>query len=234
MSFLLERTINTVLGGYATIKSNNPLAKKHFDNPRNWGDFIISQINSQQIYKNYLTGTDLTILDIGGNVGLFSLHCIDCAKVIYSFEPTPEHYSLLTEFTKDYKNIIPINTAICDKDCDIDFYLSSENTTMNSINNKYGNKITVKGRSIISFIQEHNIQKVDFVKCDIEGSEMIALKEECIKPLFDIVDKWFIEVHATSEGNTISNRNILVNNFQNIGYKCQLFNDDGMFVYKST
>ncbi len=232
MSFILERSINTVLGSSVSIKSNNILAKKHFDDARNWGDFIIGQINDKQIYKKYLTGTGLTILDIGGNIGLFSLHCVDCAKVIYSFEPTPKHFDLLSEFTKDYKNIVPINVAICDKDCDIDFYLSDENTTMNSIANTYGNKISVKGRSIISFIKENNIQKVDFVKCDIEGSEMIALKEECIKPLFDIVDQWFIEVHATAQGNTSDNRNILVKNFQNVGYKCELFDQDGIFVHK--
>jgi len=232
-TFLLERSVKTVSGNSVSIKSNNPLAKLHFDNPQNWGDFIINQINGDEIYKKFLnSGSDLTILDIGGNVGLFALHCVDCAKIVYSFEPTPKHYCLLKEFTKDHTNIVPVNIAISDSDGDIDFYLCDNNTTMNSIENKYGSKLTVKGQSIISFIKEKKIDKVDFIKCDIEGSEMIALKEECIKPLFEIVDKWFIEVHGTSTGGIEDNRNILINNFQNVGYKCQVFGTDTMFIFK--
>jgi hypothetical protein len=86
MSYLLERTVKTTLGQNIQIKSYNILAKIHFDKPQNYADFIINQINSEQIYLNYLKGNNLIILDIGANVGLFSLHCVDCAQKIYSFE----------------------------------------------------------------------------------------------------------------------------------------------------
>jgi len=233
MSYILERGLQTTSGHNIYIKSNNVLAKKHFDEPENYADFIINQINNDKIYLDYLKGNNLIILDIGANIGLFSLHCVDCAKKIYSFEPTPKHFELLKEFTNDFNVIIPVNIAISDSDGYIPFYLSDTNTTMNSILNKYEKEITVKGQSIISFLKENNIEKVDFIKCDIEGSEMIALKEECVRPLFDIVDKWFIEVHATSHGNIPQNREVLKQNFENVGYTCQCIGYDSLYVFKT-
>jgi FkbM family methyltransferase len=231
MSFLLARVVKTTKDNSIDIQSNNYIAKNHFDDPRNYADFILNQINTEKLYLPYLTDHSV-IFDIGANIGLFSLHCLDCAKVIYAFEPTPQHFNLLTEFTRGHSKIQPINVAISDKDADIDFFMSDDNTTMNSIVNHYGKKVTVKGRSILSFIQEHNIEKVDFVKCDIEGSEMVALTFETVAPLYNFVDKWFIEVHATSSHNTHDNRNILKNIFETVGYNCQLHNSDTLYVYK--
>jgi FkbM family methyltransferase len=232
-NFILERTLITTLGNKIHIKSNNLKAKSHFDNNSSYADFIINQINNDKIYNEYLKGDNLIIFDIGANIGLFSLHCIDCASIIYSFEPTPSHFELLSEFTKEYKNIIPVNVAISDCDSDIDFFLCDYNTTMNSIVNNHNNgKLNVKGRSIISFIKENNIEKIDFIKCDIEGSEIIALKIECIKDLFHIVDKWFIEVHSTCNSNTENNRDIIANNFESIGYNFEKIGFDTLYIFK--
>ena len=229
----LERTISTKSGDKLLIQSRNLLAKNHFDNPGNFADFILQQINNDKLYNSYLNPTNSVIFDIGANIGLFSLHCVGSATKIYSFEPTPQHFLLLKEFTENHENIIPVNVAISDKDSDVTFYMHETNTTMNSIANKYGNQMTVKGRSLISFITEQNIEKVDFIKCDIEGSEMIALKEECILPLFNIVDKWFIEVHPTSGSDLYNNVNILLTGFRNVGYTCQRLNRDTLYCHKN-
>ena len=231
MSYLLTRIVKTTNNTNVIIESNNYLAKKHFDDPRNYADLILNQINNQQLYFPYLKESSV-IFDIGANIGLFSLHCVNCAKVVYSFEPTPQHFNLLTEFTKPYTNIKPVNVAISDKDADITFYMSDDNTTMNSIINQYGKKTTVKGRSILSFIQEQKIDKVDFIKCDIEGSEMIALTPETVSPLYNFVDKWFIEVHATQYKSIHENRIILQSIFESVGYTCELHGIDTMYVYK--
>ena len=231
MSVLFARVVKTTKDNSIVIQSNNYIAKNHFDDPRNYADLILNQINTEKLYLPYLKQHSI-IFDIGANIGLFSLHCVDCASVIYSFEPTPQHFNLLTEFTKPYANIKPVNVAISDKDADIDFYMSDNNTTMNSIINHYGKKVTIKARSILSFIQEQNIEKVDFIKCDIEGSEMIALTLETVSQLYRYVDKWFIEVHATPNASIDYNRNILKNIYEKVGYKCELIGIDTLYVYK--
>lgn len=234
---LLTRVLKTIKGNEILIQSDNIKAKVHFDDSRNYADYIIGQMNNEEIYKDYISGDDLVILDIGGNVGLFSLHCSDCAKVIYSFEPTSSHFALLQEFTSPYPNIIPVNIAISDRDGDISFYTNDHNTTCNSLVNTTGTCVTVKTKSIVTFLNENNITHVDFVKCDIEGSEMVALKEECVAPLFDIVDKWFIEVHSTSANwcieSVTENRNILTEIFEKVGYKTRCVGWEGFYVYKN-
>ena len=232
MNYSLERILKTSLGNSVNIKTNNATITNHFNEPKSYADFIINQMNIGNIYEKYLNGTDLVIFDIGANIGLFSLHCSDRARIIYSFEPTPHHFEILKELTIDFQNIKPINIAISDSDSYIPFYLSDDNTTMNSIVNKYNKQITVKGQSILSFVLENNINKVDFIKCDIEGSEMIAIKEDIIKPLYNIVDKWFLEIHPTTK-SVIENRNIISNIFLNVGYLCQYIGDDTLYVYKN-
>jgi FkbM family methyltransferase len=227
----LKRNLKTSLGNVIEIKTNTQTIINHFNESKSYADFIINQMNVENIYEKYLIGTNLVIFDIGANIGLFSLHCSDRASIIYSFEPTPHHFEILKELTIDYQNIKPINIAISDSDSYIPFYLSDDNTTMNSIVNKYNKQITVKGQSILSFILENNIDKVDFIKCDIEGSEMIAIKEDIIKPLYNIVDKWFLEIHHTNK-SVMENRNIISNIFLNVGYLCQHIGNDTLYVYK--
>lgn len=233
---LLTRVLKTINGNEILIQSDNIKAKEHFDDLKNYGDHIIRQMNNDEMYKEYISGEDLVILDIGGNVGLFSLHCSDCAKVIYSFEPTPKHFSLLEEFTSPYPNIIPVEMAISDRDGYISFYTHDDNTTTNSLVNTSGTCLTVKTNSIINFLNEKNITHVDFIKCDIEGSEMVALKEECVAPLFDIVDKWFVEVHPSGgdcPGTVSENREKLTATFEKFGYKTRCVGWDSFYVYKN-
>lgn len=231
--FLLKRDIKTPFGSNSIIRSNDEDAVNHFSNRASFADFIIDQININKIYDEYLTKKNLVIFDLGANVGLFSLHASESASVIYSFEPTPEHFKLLTEFTRGYDNIKPINAAISDKDGDLCFYKCSENNTMNSLVNLYNEKIIVKGVNLLTFINEHKIKKVDFVKCDIEGGEMVAFSADIVKSLRDRVSCWFIEAHNTTgrPGDTVYNRSLLHKIFEEAGYKCKLIGDDTLYAY---
>lgn len=41
--------------------------------------------------------------------------------------------------------------------------------------------------------KKYNFDHVDFCKIDIEGSEMLSITEETLKPVFDKIDSFFIE-----------------------------------------
>ena len=215
----LERHLKTSSGNIIQIKSNNQTIVNHFNESKSYADFIINQINIENIYEKYLIGSNLVIFDIGANIGLFSLHCSDRASMIYSFEPTPHHYEILKELTQDYHNIKPINIAISDTNSYIPFYLSDDNTTMNSIVNKYNKQITVKGQSILTFVLENNIDKVDFIKCDVEDAEKLVMDGgfkmiENRKPiiLFELLRKWSAKFGYCP--------NDILFKLQEIGYEC--------------
>lgn len=235
----LQRQLLTSNNNTIDIISDDSMAEEHFNNRANFADIVLNQINTDRFYDPIFEGEEnLTILDIGGNIGLFSLYIHDRASVVYSIEPTPGHYHILEDLTKDYTNIKPINVAIHNKDTTIDFYISEENSTMNSSVNKYGTKVEVQARTLASLIKDLNLDHVDFVKCDIEGSEMVALTDETVGAVKDIVDTWFVEVHAT-DNETLKgidslrhNRQQLVDIFERHGYCTQQLREDSLYIYK--
>ena len=196
---------------WITIQSDNPKIVNHFNNSdiENHANTIIDQINNDRMYDFIFNNrNDLIVLDIGANVGLFTLFAQDSAKDIYSVEPTPLHFEILQELTKNYHNVHTINSALHNENTMIDFYLSDINSTMNSSFNKFGNKTTVKAQTIFKIMEDNNISHIDIVKCDIEGSEMIALTDETVGAVADRIDSWFVEVHSTGNGIDVNREKI--------------------------
>jgi FkbM family methyltransferase len=235
----LQRQLLTSKNTFIDIQSEDTQTEAHFNNPANFADIVLTQINTDRFYDAIFDSEDnLTILDVGGNIGLFSLYAHDIAKTIYPVEPTPGHFHILKDLTKDYPNIHPINVAVHNKDTTIDFYISEENSTMNSSVNKYGTKVEVQALTLASLIKELNLEHVDFVKCDIEGSEMVALTDETVGAVKDIVDAWFVEVHATDTDELKGidslrhNRGQLIDIFGRQGYVAQILREDSLYIYK--
>ena len=237
----LRRQLLTSKNTMIDIVTEDAKAEAHFANPANYADIVLDQINNDRLYDQIFEGEDdLTVLDIGGNIGLFTLYAQDRCKAIYPVEPTPGHFHILKELTQAYPNVHPLNLAASNEDTTIDFYINEENTTMNSLANKYGTKVEVQARTIRSIIDELGLEHVDFIKCDIEGSEMVALTEETVGAVKELVDCWFIEVHATNDPKTAdqwavgieSNRRKLATIFENAGYEVQDYRHDALFISK--
>lgn len=203
--------------------------REHFEKASSFTDVILHQINTERIYDNYFENFKKgIILDIGGNIGLFSIYAQDGGNKVYALEPTPEHFELFKVLAKPYKNIKPFNIALSPEDGEVNFYICDANTTMNSINNKYGKEITVKGVRLDTFMKEQKIKVIDFIKVDIEGSEMIALTEEIINNVKDIVKVWFIEAHSTDGVSLEENRKILQKRFKDCGVILDLYRNDAL------
>ena len=149
------------------IDTSSEIVAAHFALPSNHGDHLINVFSNDRFYDFILKGrTDLTIIDLGANIGIFSLYASDCAKVIYAVEPTPSHFAILQELVRDYPSIIPIHAALNDKDEEIDLHVYPGNSTMNStvvvFNDGY--EVRVPGRTLRSLIDQFSLSKVDFVK----------------------------------------------------------------------
>lgn len=219
---MLERQLITSKHTVTDIRSDMPELIEHFANQNNYADVVLNQINTDRFYDSFFENkNDLTVLDIGANIGLFALYVQDSARVVYTIEPTPGHFAKLQEMTKNFSNIKPLNIALHNKDELIDFYQCEFNSTMNSTVNNYGNAIPVKGQTLKNIITELTLDHIDFVKCDIEGSEMAALTFETVNEVKDLIDTWFIEVHSTNGRSTQENRDILAKIFEEVGYKVE-------------
>jgi FkbM family methyltransferase len=144
-----------------------------------------------------------TILDIGANFGFYSIifakRCKD-AK-IHCFEPVSETFEHLVNniyHNSASKSIVYNNCGVGERNgtMNITTDLYAGNYLVENGSN-YINSETVPIVSIDSYIEEKNIEKIDFIKCDIEGAELFMLKGSLStinrdKPIIfiEIYDEW--------------------------------------------
>jgi FkbM family methyltransferase len=136
------------------------------------------------------------VLDIGANIGFFSLSVFAeyPNSKIYAFEPHPYNFKLL----KGRKEKFPqldwevVNKAMTGEDGYIKLNTSTLNgfATMASIHQKSSNteSVEVKAISLESFLQQQDIVNIDLIKLDCEGAEYPIL--------YNIPDTLFKKIHA--------------------------------------
>jgi FkbM family methyltransferase len=131
-----------------------------------------------------------------------------------------------------FSNVIHLQAAISDKTGQIPFFTFGSNTTMNSLINRGGNHFMVDCISIPDLIEKYNLDRVDFIKLDIEGSETIALNEDIIKYMSNKVSKILIEFHEVNGIGYTEQRSIFENIFIKYGYETKHFGPDGLYCFK--
>jgi FkbM family methyltransferase len=180
---------------------------------------ILQEIYLQKIYHPYLTGTDGIFLDLGLNIGLWSLFASKYAKQIYAFEPAKEIYDIALLNLKDngITNVKAFQKAISVTDGKATFYHSS-NTTCNSLLQAINdNKITEEVETITleTLVKQEKIEHINFIKCDIEGFEDKLLCSDSFRAIAPITDTIVYEWHQWSN----SNPNIINAGLKDMGYR---------------
>lgn len=168
---------------------------------------ILREMYLDRVYEPFLGGKEnLTIIDAGFNIGLFSLYAQKYAKQIYAFEPSAETYKIGLKNLKGNRinNVKLFQKAISTKDEKINFY-HNQNSTMNStmavVENLPKIKETVEGIRFDTFVKEEGIEKIDFLKLDIEGSECEVIGSESFANIVPILEALVVEYHSWSGVN---------------------------------
>ncbi|MBI5376045.1 MAG: FkbM family methyltransferase [Candidatus Schekmanbacteria bacterium] len=132
-----------------------------------------------------------TVLDIGANCGIMSLHYAKLAGLgrVYSFEPT--HYAFsklkknLTLNPKLSKRIIPVQSFVSSMRSDAPVIKAYASWKVDNSGNGDRHPVHwgiekpsdgVKAVTIDDFCKEQNIRSIDFIKIDTDGHEMEVLK----------------------------------------------------------
>lgn len=135
---------------------------------------------------------EYTVVDIGANLGYFSRNFARLAskgKVI-SIEPVPQFFDVLDSFMKRYPNSMRYNVALGLEEGKITMVLPKSNGMIRTglphiAENSDEQKLhdtkevnIVKGSELLG-----DLDRIDYIKCDIEGYELNVFKE--IKPLLE-------------------------------------------------
>ncbi|MCB0254092.1 MAG: FkbM family methyltransferase [Anaerolineae bacterium] len=136
----------------------------------------------------------MIVVDVGAHIGYYSILAatsIGHDGHVYSFEPAPENYGLLTsnvEINRLIESITAENAAVLDDASETRLYLSSYNTGDHRIyqTDPIDDNIFNAGQSrkdlmsipavrIDDYLGELGVSKVDMVKIDVQGAEMGVL-----------------------------------------------------------
>ena len=130
-----------------------------------------------------LVDDGFSIFDIGANVGWYSIYFAKKfpRSTVYAFEPVKKTFDNLNiniEFNNS-KNVKVFNFGFSNENAKQVFYLDDEESVSASMRNlKGGKRISkVPGRlmRLDDFCKREKL-KVDFIKCDVEGAELLVFK----------------------------------------------------------
>ncbi len=239
MKTLTLRTANDdYIDLYSLLKEDTKVILDYFFSLRqSWAIAVLDQINNSKLYDKFFTGKKYkTVIDLGAHIGLFSLCVKDSCETIHCVEPTKIHFDILNLLTEKYDNIKKHYCAISNYDGKAEFFECSTNNTQNSLL-KQGNLNrgeiaslgTVDCFSLLTFLNNNNIEKVDFLKIDIEGGEQILFDDPNLGWLKDRVKIIFVEIHNIENGKYANppevNKNILLAKLKKLGYTTKVYND---------
>lgn len=156
----------------------------------NGGDFKESgELNVLKLIKEKIAKEKVvTLFDVGGNVGNYSRALCDFFErdktTIHSFEPSKKTFEKFIKNTEGLSNIIPNNFGFSDTESSLELYTNHEASGLASVYQRnlvhFGISMdkteTIQLSTIDNYCQKNKISKIHFLKLDIEGHELNALK----------------------------------------------------------
>ena len=155
----------------------------------NGGEFKESgELNAMKYIKEKLKSEkDITLFDVGANVGNYSKALNELfgdSATIHSFEPSKKTFERLVQTTSAIPKIISNNFGLSDKEGSLLLYTDKEGSGLASLYQReiehHGISMSqseeIKLSTIDSYCKNGNINRIHFLKLDIEGNEFNALK----------------------------------------------------------
>jgi len=197
-----------------------------------------------QVISNLLSGKKInTVLDIGANVGMFSLELYLKRPDVdyYIFEPIPATYTNLLRTIKlnngNLDKLHPFNLGISNEEGTLKFYLpgESEAASLKPVDDKFYRKqsdsfgnytgsvtmdeVECRVTTADIFAKKYNLRSVDFMKIDVEGNEKFVLEgsKEILRAYHPLVYCELLRKHAKRFGY---HPNDVISYMSGYGYKC--------------
>lgn len=124
-------------------------------------------------------------IDPGANIGYISAIAsglVGSTGKVFSIEPSPTCFSKLKNYLPQAGNITLINAAVSDKDGEATFYdtprvITRGFATLGEVSQpKDGTPFKVQTVTVDELSRKYNLDRIKYLKLDIEGSELLALQ----------------------------------------------------------
>lgn len=199
---------------------------KYQVNLNNYNDWLlffgINNQHKENIYAKINNGD--VVLDVGSNIGevLLNLAKINPKGKIYGFEPVKSTFEKLGKNVSlnSFSNISLYQLALSDNNETV-YYQAKEGHsggTMMSKESKNNSLDFIEAMTLDDFTELNSIEKIDFIKVDIEGFEMNFLKG-ALQTLKKYKPSIFMEVDHVKLIRQNSSAEELLSTLKSIGYK---------------
>lgn len=193
--------------------------------------YIYKEIYFDGVYVDiFNTKKDMVVIDVGANCGIVTDYMRQYCKKIYAIEPATEHFEALKknkEFNK-WDNVEIFKLAIADKNGEMKLFLNEQNRTCHSLTQDYtkmkgyGNE-KVKTMTMDTFFEENKIEKVDFMKFDVEGAEDLILRSAGFQKVASKISAIEVEFHHLTWKE-------LVKYMIGLGYKARQYESSAIII----
>jgi len=228
---MLSRRVCKSIDNYAYLCYDNDTISNSLANYGYWENNLIK-------YAEKYLNDDSIILDIGANIGTWSIPLAVKNRKIYSFEPyDSSYYALCGNIFLNNKELI-----IYPRHCAITNNINMKTTIHLSESINIGgcklietNNSEQKNKYTLATLDSFQFDKIDLIKIDVEGHELNVLKsgEQTIlkyKPVI-LFECWDNE---SKHWNGIENTGIELMNYINLlGYKINKIYIDGNDNYEA-
>ena len=164
-------------------------------------------------------------IDIGANLGYYTRPLADIVGVegtVYAVEPVPVIFSVLERNVRGCKNVHLMNYALGKEECDVEmandsvaevgYFGTGRNFVSEGALSKSAVRFTARMRRGSDLFG--GLERIDFIKCDIEGYERVVMPE-----LRTLIERHHPTVLIETDGET---RHEIIEMFSEMGYRAYI------------
>lgn len=168
---------------------------------------IVDEIFFERAYspEGFDIGTDDVVLDIGANIGVFSVYAaLRTRNRVIAFEPFPTNYEFLCRNVRasSFQHVITNCVAVSDEVGTKELYLDGIHGEFHGGHKLFQDDspahpkklVEVPTTTLQEIMCEHELDRVDFMKMDCEGSEGAILRATPVEYL-QRISKIVMEFH---------------------------------------
>lgn len=199
-------------------------------------DPLVAQgIMANRSYETHVTAAllrelraDSTFVDVGANMGWFTLLAAPIARRVIAIEPNPTNVQLLYRslLANEFKNVSVLQGAVTDRPNLLQLNFLRSNGSVSSVEQAVTTATIVQGNPLDLLLRE--TERVDVMKIDIEGHEPIALEgmRETLRRFHPVL---IFEFHpAAIRQNAGRDPEHFLQSLSELGYRLAVIRQDGM------
>ncbi len=198
----MKQLVNGNSGRFHAICAANKLNLNYKENQHELS--VLDEVFIARTYADYFPfHTAATVIDVGAHYGYFSIfaamHTAPKAR-IFAIEPAPMNFSQLKRNLSscNVQNVTAVNVALGGSETHTALHLgAARNHSLIAdyeLLNSGNRTCPVQVNTLNSFMNEHQIEHIDFIKIDCEGAEY-ALLEACDLELLKRITTVSMEFH---------------------------------------